>query len=459
MEFLTECQIIENKLLEYYWNNLNEIITYTWFKFSTKVIKIDTPKLKSNHYQQISHMVYSELKSIKVKIIKKMYFVFDDKDKQRIYNYCKGFCFQWDDLNNYLKKQIIKYKNTDSNYCNYLLLVREYIENKDNYNALKKEVENKFWEVKNTFKQPVKKEFQIWLYQDHVIKIEKKQFEWIFLIDSNNRINGKKFEKLIVPVKFSDYHKNKLKDKELQRTFTLKLNKYGRIEIIACYNIEINYPLPNSNDRIGIDIGLKKLITTSDGEIIKQNYKIVRLAKMLKQKQSNRDSLQNHLREIKEDELYELPNKNHKKQQNKLIRFVICDNRYKIKQFLKSRLDNHIIIEDIKLRDTNTYHSETNYLIRTLNIQQIKNDIIKYCKNLGIKISLINPAYTSQECSECGYVDKKNRKTQEKFCCVKCGHTDNADYNASVNIMNRYYRKDINLKTPMWRIKEILNIF
>jgi putative transposase len=403
-------------------------------------------------------MTYSELKSIQKKIIKKMYFKNKNKELSKIYNYCKGFCFEWERLKKYIKRQINLYKNKDQHYYEFMLLINNYIINEDIFNKMIKEIENKFWEVKNTFKQPIKKEFQIWLYADHVIKIEKKQFEWIFLIDNNHSINKKKFEQMVIPVKFSKYHKKKLDGRILQKTFTLKLNKYGRVEIIACYNIEINYKVPTPKDIIGIDIGLKKLITTSDGEIIKQNYKIVRLAKMLKQKQSNRDSLQNHLKEIKNDELYELPSKNYNKQKNKLTRFVICDNRYKIKQFLKSRLSDHIIMEDIKLRDTNTYHPETNYLIRSLNIQQIKNDIIKYCKELGIKISLINPAYTSQECSECGYVDKKNRKTQEKFCCVKCGHTDNADHNASVNIINRYYRNDINLKTPMWRIKEILNV-
>jgi len=31
------------------------------------------------------------------------------------------------------------------------------------------------------------------------------------------------------------------------------------------------------------------------------------------------------------------------------------------------------------------------------------------------KGGLVNPAYTSQTCSNCGYVDKKNRKSQAAF--------------------------------------------
>ena len=46
----------------------------------------------------------------------------------------------------------------------------------------------------------------------------------------------------------------------------------------------------------------------------------------------------------------------------------------------------------------------------------------------------VNPAYTSQTCSSCGYVSKKNRKTQSEFKCISCGFECNADLNAAKNI-------------------------
>ena len=46
----------------------------------------------------------------------------------------------------------------------------------------------------------------------------------------------------------------------------------------------------------------------------------------------------------------------------------------------------------------------------------------------------MNPAYTSQRCSECGHADKENRKTQARFRCVSCGYMSNADTNAAMNI-------------------------
>ena len=49
----------------------------------------------------------------------------------------------------------------------------------------------------------------------------------------------------------------------------------------------------------------------------------------------------------------------------------------------------------------------------------------------------INPAYTSQECSNCGHTAKENRLSQSKFKCIECGFTENADENASKNILAR----------------------
>ena len=49
-----------------------------------------------------------------------------------------------------------------------------------------------------------------------------------------------------------------------------------------------------------------------------------------------------------------------------------------------------------------------------------------------------DPAHSSQECSVCGHIDRRNRKSQSKFLCVSCGYSANADVNAAINIRNRY---------------------
>ena len=57
---------------------------------------------------------------------------------------------------------------------------------------------------------------------------------------------------------------------------------------------------------------------------------------------------------------------------------------------------------------------------------------LKYLYNT--ELIKINPNHTSQECSQCHYIHKDNRKTQTDFVCKNCGHEMNADLNAALNI-------------------------
>ena len=53
------------------------------------------------------------------------------------------------------------------------------------------------------------------------------------------------------------------------------------------------------------------------------------------------------------------------------------------------------------------------------------------------RLILVNPAYTSQTCSECGYCDSRNRESQANFECKQCHMSMNADLNAANNILKR----------------------
>jgi IS605 OrfB family transposase len=51
----------------------------------------------------------------------------------------------------------------------------------------------------------------------------------------------------------------------------------------------------------------------------------------------------------------------------------------------------------------------------------------------GVLVNKLNPTYTSQRCSSCGWTRKLNRK-RKQFKCEKCGFTHDADLNASLNL-------------------------
>ena len=55
----------------------------------------------------------------------------------------------------------------------------------------------------------------------------------------------------------------------------------------------------------------------------------------------------------------------------------------------------------------------------------------------AVRFVRVDPSYTSQTCASCGTADGRSRESQAVFVCTACGHRDNADRNAAVNILNR----------------------
>ena len=60
---------------------------------------------------------------------------------------------------------------------------------------------------------------------------------------------------------------------------------------------------------------------------------------------------------------------------------------------------------------------------------------LEQCLSYKAHVEKVSAPYTSQTCNKCGGVDKANRKTQSIFKCQQCGHEDNADINAALNIL------------------------
>lgn len=56
----------------------------------------------------------------------------------------------------------------------------------------------------------------------------------------------------------------------------------------------------------------------------------------------------------------------------------------------------------------------------------------------GIGVAYVDPRYTSQKCSACGYIARSNRPSRAKFMCGSCGFEDHADLNAARNIRDNH---------------------
>ena len=73
----------------------------------------------------------------------------------------------------------------------------------------------------------------------------------------------------------------------------------------------------------------------------------------------------------------------------------------------------------------------------------------------GFRHEQVNPAYGSQTCPNCDYVDQKNRNA-DKFKCLFCRYEDQSDRVAALNYARRYGDVEIGLYTPVAKVKTIL---
>ena len=64
---------------------------------------------------------------------------------------------------------------------------------------------------------------------------------------------------------------------------------------------------------------------------------------------------------------------------------------------------------------------------------KVRNLLEQYCEMQGIKVMLVNPAYTSQYCLFYNNWDKRHRKSKV-FKCRTCGSTEDADTHANKNM-------------------------
>ena len=73
----------------------------------------------------------------------------------------------------------------------------------------------------------------------------------------------------------------------------------------------------------------------------------------------------------------------------------------------------------------------------------------------GFRHEQVNPAFGSQSCPSCEFVDHRNR-IGDNFMCLYCGHEAKADRVAALNYARRYGDHEIGQYTPYRQVKTIL---
>ena len=209
------------------------------------------------------------------------------------------------------------------------------------------------------------------------------------------------------------------------------------------FQVEIETAEPNhtSTTIVGLDAGVAKLATLSDGTVFepvnsfqKNQKKLARLQRQLSRKVKFSNNWQKQKRKIQ--------------CLHSRIANIRRDYLHKVTTTVSK---NHamIVIEDLKVSNMSKSAAGTvsqpgrnvraksglNRSILDQGWYEMRRQLAYKQLWRGGQVLAVPPAYTSQRCACCGHTAKENRLSQSKFRCQACGYTANADVNGARNIL------------------------
>jgi IS605 OrfB family transposase len=244
-----------------------------------------------------------------------------------------------------------------------------------------------------------------------------------------------------IPVKFNkDYH-GSMYDYEKENPdyeYTIVFNERKKQVSVILTKKDDRY-IPDAGDNIvGIDVNVKhNMFTLSDGTTYDYDRELVKAFaeaskrvdelkandndyKVGKRRQWKVDTIRHKIREAEKQEIAKMCKQLH--EQGVM----------------------HIVMEDLNGKFGKSYIKDKCYddlnfnrIVKALRISSLKSEVEHIARKYDIAVSTVHASYTSKMCPVCGCIEDENRPTQEEFSCIECGHEDNADVNAAINIKNR----------------------
>ena len=266
---------------------------------------------------------------------------------------------------------------------------------------------------------------------------------WFFIRFKENKV-------IYLPLQINqDYHK--LNDLIAKEFLIFRQGNKNKIHIVTTYKADDPQFISHSYRVEGLDINLKhNFAICSDGTEF----------------DFDREFLKKQIEYLKKlDEIgYQNFNERQLKRLKKIYRRLVGYFNYLCSNILRKLANKGVtdlVVEDLLLRDKFGFSKEFGIkwirLSKLLHLSNVKNTLVRIGEKLGIRIHITHSAYSSQQCPECGHIDRENRKTQEEFKCTKCEHEDNADHNASVNLRNRFLldvlRESLHSKDAFGRLR------
>ena len=214
------------------------------------------------------------------------------------------------------------------------------------------------------------------------------------------------------------------------RIINATISEYSSGKYYVSVLVEVNHIEPKIIPKriVGIDLGIKDVVITSDGEKIKNEKIIEKYEKRIKRKQ----------RELARREK---GSSNYYKTKRMLaILFQKLKNarKYFIHQITKKLvLENDIIVsETLKVKEM-LEEKKISKFLSDASLSKICNLLKSKAEYYGKRYIQIDTYYpSSQECSRCGYQNEKVKDlTVRDWICPKCGSYHDRDINASINIL------------------------
>ena len=216
-------------------------------------------------------------------------------------------------------------------------------------------------------------------------------------------------------------------------TISKKASRYYVSVLVEIPNIKI---ANNSNEGIGIDLGIKDLAIVSNGKKYKNINKSARLKKLEKQLRREQRCFSRKYENLKKGESTQ---KNIQKQKLKVqklyhrISNIRTDYINKtIAEIVKTK-PSHITIEDLNVSGMmkNRHLSKA---VMSQKFYEFRTKLKAKCNENGIELRVVDRWYPSSKlCHCCGSI-KKDLKLSDRIYKCECGYIEDRDFNASLNL-------------------------